>query len=70
MEWMNDPAVITIGLFFAVVRIWMETVGFDFARLPLTARAFAAPEARRFHRWGFYFSVLYLITFAPELLLG
>ncbi len=70
MEWMNDPSVVTVGLALAVFRIWLETVGMDFAKLPVTARIMPAENARRFHKWGFYLSVGYFITFAPGMLLS
>ncbi len=68
--WMNDPMMITIGLFFAVLRIYLEVINFDFARLPVTARLMKPQEAQRFHKMGFYFSLGYFIMFAPEMLLS
>lgn len=71
MEWQNDPTIITLGLCLAVFRIYLETISFDFTRLPLTARVFqGAAQAQKFHRWGFYLSVAYFVTFAPEMLLA
>lgn len=68
--WMNDPAVITLGLLLAVFRIYLEVINFDFTRLPLTARLLPRPEQQRFHKMGFYFSLGYFITFAPQMLLS
>ena len=71
MEWLDDPTFITLGMCLAVFRIYLETVSYDFAKLPLTNRMFAGQkEAMRFHRMGFYFSVGYFLTFAPGLLLA
>lgn len=70
MEWMNEPMTITIGLGLAVFRIYLETIGFDFARLPITARMLPVEQARKFHRMGFYFSLGYFIMFAPGMLLS
>jgi len=70
MNWMDEPVVTVVCLSLAVFRIYLETISFDFARLPLTARVMDQGRAQRFHRWGFYLSVLYFITFAPELLLA
>ncbi len=68
--WMNDPMVITVGLLLAVIRIYLEVISFDFARLPVTVRLMGAQEAQRFHKMGFYFSLGYFITFAPGMLLS
>lgn len=70
MEWMENPTVIVLGLCLAVFRIYLETIRFDFSKLPVTGAMMAPEQAQRFHRWGFYLSVLYFITFAPELLLA
>lgn len=68
--WMNDPLIITIGLALAVLRIYLEVISFDFARLPVTSRLMPKEQAARFHKMGFYFSLGYFIMFAPELLLA
>ena len=65
---MNDPLLITIGLVLAVLRIYLEVVNFDFAKLPVTSRLMPQEQAARFHKMGFYFSLGYFITFAPEML--
>jgi len=68
--WMNDPHVIAICLLLAVIRIYLEVVGFDFARLPVSARLMEKSQAERFHKLGFYFSLGYFIMFAPGVLLS
>ena len=70
MEWMDDPTFVILGLSLAVFRIYLETISYDFAKLPLTGHLMSKEKAVRFHRWGFYLSVLYFITFAPEMLLA
>ena len=70
MEWLENPTVVVLGLCLAVFRIYLETIRFDFTKLPVTARMMSGEHAQRFHRWGFYLSVLYFITFAPEMLLA
>lgn len=70
MHVLNDPLVVTVCLALAVVRIYLEVVRFDFARLPLTARLLPGPSAERFHRLGFYVSLGYFILFAPGMLLS
>jgi len=67
---MNDPWTVTICLAIAVLRIYLEVINFDFARLPVTGKMMAPDQAKRFHKMGFYFSLGYFITFAPELLLS
>lgn len=56
-------------LSLAVFRIYLEVVGFNFAKLPLTAKM---PEGSRvkFHKMGFYFSLGYFVLFAPSYLLS
>jgi hypothetical protein len=68
--WMNDPTFITVGLLFAVIRIYLEVIQFDFARLPVTQRLMPQEQAQRFHKMGFYMSLGYFITFAPGMLLS
>lgn len=66
--WMNDPLVITLGLVLAVLRIYLEVVNFDFARLPVTQRLMRQEQATRFHKMGFYLSLGYFVLFAPSML--
>lgn len=56
-------------LSLAVFRIYLEVVGFNFAKLPITS---LMPEASRvkFHKMGFYFSLGYFVLFAPSYLLS
>ncbi|MBY0515484.1 MAG: hypothetical protein K2P81_01145 [Bacteriovoracaceae bacterium] len=68
--WMNDPLTITICLGLAVLRIYLEVINFDFARLPVTSKMMPKEQAQRFHKMGFYFSLGYFITFAPGMLLS
>lgn len=67
---MNDPHVVAVCLLLAVIRIYLEVIGFDFARLPVTTRLMGKPEAVRFHKMGFYMSLGYFIMFAPGILLS
>ncbi len=58
-----ETEIITfILLCLAVFRIYLEVVGFDFSRLPLT-KMLNRPV--KFHKYGFYFSLGYFFLFAP-----
>lgn len=60
-------------LALASFRIWLEIVGFDFLKLPLTKKLSQLRGQEswlRFHKMGFYFSVGFLILFAPQVLLA
>lgn len=55
------------------MRIYLEVIGFDFAKLPLTAKIsqMGNPEQmRKWHKMGLIFSVGYLILHGPQILLG
>jgi hypothetical protein len=71
---MNPNQEVLIGLMcLAALRIYLEIVGFDFLKLPLTKglAGRAGTEAlKRFHRMGLIFSVGFIVLFAPNLLLG
>ncbi len=62
----QNETVVLILLILSVVRIYLEVVGFDFAKLPLTKTMIKNPK--NFHRYGFYFSVGYFLLFAPNYL--
>ncbi len=55
-------------LSLAVFRIYLEVVGFQFKKLPLTSRL-QPEQAQKFHKMGFYFSLGYFILFAPTYLI-
>lgn len=64
-------AVILLSL--AVMRVYLEVIRFDFAKLPMTrglAKMNGAQRLEKFHRMGFYFSAGYILFFAPGLLLS
>lgn len=69
----SNQTVMIVLLLCACLRIYLEIISFDFAKLPLTKGLFSArgDEAlRRFHRTGLYFSVGFLLLFAPGILLA
>jgi hypothetical protein len=69
MEFINKPEVIVVCLALSVFRIYLEVIGFNFARLPLTAQL-PQDVQKKIHKYGFYISVLYFVSFSPEILLS
>ncbi len=68
----SNQAVVITCLILAVFRLYLEVVGFDFSRLPLTkimAKNAGNKQAQGFHKMGLYLSVGYILLFAPGLLL-
>lgn len=69
----SNPMLSLILLSLACFRVWLELVGFEFEKLPVSRALFASrgnEALRRFHRSGLYFSLGYLLLFAPAILLG
>lgn len=69
IEILNDPHFIFVCLCLATLRVYLELIGFDFKKLPVTSRAFGEGSAK-FHKTGLYFSVGYILLFAPQALLS
>jgi hypothetical protein len=60
-QWLN-----LVLLCFALIRIYLEIIQFDFASLPITKGMFKTKdEAKKFHRSGLYFCVGYIVLSAP-----
>lgn len=73
LDYSNNPTFIIVTLCLAVGRIWLEIIGFNFQKLPMTAKLSAAngeDRLRKFHRMGLYFSVGYILFFAPGILMS
>ena len=67
----SNPILVLILLSLASFRVWLEIMGFDFEKLPVTQKVFQSrgPEAlKRFHRTGLYFSLGYLVFVGGPLL--
>jgi hypothetical protein len=61
----SNPMLVLTLLSLACFRVWLEIMGFDFKRLPLTQKLFRSRDdeaIKRFHRSGLYFSLGYLIV--------
>jgi hypothetical protein len=65
---LNNELLIVCCLGLSVFRIYLEVIRFDFAKLPLTKRMGA--NMKKYHKYGFYFSVGYFILFAPSFLMS
>ena len=66
---MDHRVLIVTCLVLSVIRIYLEVIGFDFAKLPVTKHLPKANQVK-FHKLGFYMSLGYFVLFAPEFLLG
>jgi hypothetical protein len=69
----DNQTLTVILLCLATFRIYLEVIGFDFTRLPMTkalANRSGEAQLRDFHRMGLIFSVGYIILFAPSFLLS
>jgi hypothetical protein len=65
-QWLN---FILLG--FALSRIYLEIIQFDFASLPITKGMFKSKEeAHRFHRTGLYLCIGYIVFSAPLILMS
>lgn len=69
---MNPGPEVLLGLMcLATFRIYLEVIGFDFRKLPLT-RALGKRSSEdslvRFHRLGLLFSIGFILLFAPTLI--
>ena len=60
-QWLNIAL-----LLFAVFRVYLEFIKFDFSELPLTKGMFKDPIlARKFHKNGLYLCLGYIVLSAP-----
>jgi len=69
----HDQTLTLILLGFAAFRIWLEIMHFDFLKLPITRRIAATTGvqfAHNIHQWGLFFSIGYILLFAPGLLIS
>ncbi len=69
----NNESVVVGCLILATIRIYLEVIKFDFARLPISKKMaeYAGREKTdRIHRTGLYLSIGYIVLFSPQYLLG
>lgn len=72
LDYINNSTFIIVTLCLAVGRIYLEIIDFKFERLPLTkklAKSNGQERLNKFHKMGLYFSVGYVLLFAPGILL-
>ena len=65
---MEDKLTIIVCLVLAVFRVYLELIKFDFASLPLTKGLMAKENGQKFHRFGLFICIGYILLFAPPLL--
>lgn len=67
----SNHTLILICLFFAALRVYLEIIKFDFIKLPISkllSEKTSSHQIKTFHRYGLYFSVGYILLFAPTIL--
>lgn len=65
----SNPWLIIFFLLLAFFRIYLEIIGFNFDKLPLThALKKTGHSMDRFHRMGLYFAIGVIVLFAPSIL--
>ncbi len=68
----SNQTVILFCLVLAVFRIYLALIDFDFTSLPLAkqvAKYQGKEKVEKFHRMGLFFSIGYVLLFAPGFLL-
>ncbi len=67
-SFLSNDLLIVCCLCLSVIRIYMEVVGFNFSKLPISKKMH--DNGKKFHKYGFYCSVGYFVLFAPTYLLS
>ena len=68
----GNQTLVILCLILALGRIYLEIIGLDLSKLPITSSIgskFGKKHASRIHKFGLYISIGYIITHAPSLLL-
>lgn len=65
-SFLSNESFIFICLCLSVFRIYLEVIGFNFEKLPLTKQI--GINSKKFHRYGFYICVGHVLLFAPQIL--
>lgn len=68
MKYLDNQNLIYLCMCLASLRIYLEVTGFNFQKLPITAKM--GQNGEKVHRVGLYLSVGYIILFAPNVLLS
>ncbi|MBT6326328.1 MAG: hypothetical protein HOJ35_10195 [Bdellovibrionales bacterium] len=67
----SNHTLVLICLFLAALRVYLEIIKFDFIKLPISkllSDKTSTQQIKNFHRYGLYFSLGYIILFAPTIL--
>ncbi|MBL7665710.1 MAG: hypothetical protein JNM93_11305 [Bacteriovoracaceae bacterium] len=65
---LDNQSFILVCMLLAVFRVYLEVINFRFEELPITKMLGA--KAMEFHRLGLYFSLGYILFFAPSVLMN
>jgi hypothetical protein len=68
-SFLDNQYLILTCLILSVVRIYLEVVKFNFAKLPIT-KSLPLETQVKIHKLGFYLSVGYFLLFSPQILLA
>jgi hypothetical protein len=66
-----DTSILIALMLLAIARIYLEILGFNWSMLPMTkslGNKVGTERMYRFHKMGLYFSIGFVVLFAPELL--
>lgn len=69
----SNEAVVNSMLILAVIRIYLEVMGFDLLALPLSkamAKTLGEDSVKRWHKSGLILSIGVVILFAPSVILS
>lgn len=69
IDFFENELLIFICLCLSVMRIYLEVIKFDFAKLPFSAKL-TKIHREKIHRTGLYLSVGQIILFAPQFLIS
>lgn len=68
---LDSQSTIIVLLSLATFRVYLEIIKFDFNKLPMTkawGQRVGTQSVNKFHKMGLYFSLGYIVLFAPSLL--
>lgn len=69
IEFFNDPKIILVCLCLASIRVYLEIIGINLQKLPLTSKLLG-DKGSNFHKTGLYLSIGYILLFAPQALMS
>ena len=69
----SNELIVIFLLMIAVFRVYLEVIGVNLSELPVSqhlAKWQGRDNLKTFHKRGLYFSIGYILFFAPPILLG